>query len=127
MAQVFRPQRRADPLGKLSAIGSIVGAVASGGSTAGSVPGALKTLKGESPNAQAPQGAIARRAAGQTPDLTDNDIAEGLKAGEKALNEVRASDPETAKQFEQPIYDAILEADKRFKTHGTFRPQGSRA
>ena len=163
MAQVMAPRQRGSALGRAAGvagiIGSVVGAVPTGGASLAGLPGSLAAARGPMPSPQGLGGKVAspgqrqdplqslnvvgglvnagmdakkmggnsamqRQMASQSPQMKDADILATLGRGEKALNEIRAQNPELAKQYDVEVLSAIMEAHRRYTQYGTLRPQG---
>lgn len=124
MASVMMPQKKKDGLSTAMSVGSlagsIMGMVPSGGLSLLGAPGAIKGMQNKPGQTDIPSSPMQRRMQQKGAGNSDMEILKTLQQGEIALNEMRKTDPQKAQELQQPIYDAMLEADRRLKKYGSI-------
>jgi hypothetical protein len=111
----IRVPERPDTLGSLGDISSLVKAGVGIADDLKEKPKAAVSPEATAATADQFKPEVARRLSDKPLTREDADILKALGNAEIELNQLRASNPALAAEFQQPVFDAILEATRRIK------------
>lgn len=82
-----------------------------------SAVGIKNSISGNSAPSQAPQqtSAMGRQLQGMKPNMSNEQVAQLYSQAERQLNDLRQTNPELAKQIQQPFFEGAFQVAQRYK------------